>query len=678
VEAQRLERLRRSLHAMSFARLVAVPWIVIEVLTEEVSTVPVWGRGPGLWLAALLAAGGAVLDAATRRARTLRGARVVAVHGVILDSALVFGFVWLYASQPLAGMWAALYILPLEGAAFFALTGALATWGIISVGYAGLQVLASVRFDMVLSWNSVGFQLGVGFIISIIAGSLARSLHREREALEHELEERLRTEAELEERHRQLTEAREIARLGAWEWDLATNSVTWSEGVYEIHGLDPNADPDPERFLHLQHPADRERVRRVLERALQERATFSVDYRILRPDGRERFVRGKGETVVGPDGNAIGLFGTIQDITAQRAIEAALQHANTELQRSVDELEERNHQATLTASMGEMLLSCMSKEEASAVVRDFGQRMFPGSCGELAVVEDAALVAAASWPGERDGPSTTEPEACWALRRRQPHVVAAGPSVQRCAHLGSEEIASICVPLIAQGEALGVLTIGERENSAWLFGRANSSGRRLAQTMAEYVGLALANLNLRDELREQSLRDPLTGLFNRRYLLETLDRDLQRAERSETPLTLLAIDIDHFKEVNDSAGHAAGDAALREFGGFLAAEIRGSDIACRSGGDEFTVILTGATVEEATARAEQIRRGWAASRPPGDPQAMSLSIGVAGFPTHGSDAETLQHMADTALYKAKRAGRDRVVVCAGSVKPVKTLRIAAG
>lgn len=660
---------------MSLARLVAIPWIVIEVLTEEASTVPPWGRAPGLLLAASLASGGALLEFRAKRSTTVRQARTVAIAGVVLDSLVVFGFVWLYAAQPLSGMWASLYIMPLEAATFFALTGALAAWSMISVGYAVLQIAAAARFDLVLSWNSVGFQLGVGFIIALISGSLARSLHREREALEGELEERLRTERELAERHRQLTEARQIARLGAWELDLASDRLTWSEGVFEMHGLDPEAGNDAERLRRLYHPEDDGSVRRALTQAIEDRASFSMDYRIIRPDGETRFLRAKGETVLGPEGRAIGLFGTLQDITAQRVTELALHDTNVELLRSITELEQRNLQATLTASMGEMLLSCMSEDEIGTVVRDFGQRMFPGSHGELAVIDGTSLSLATSWPGERRGPTRTDAGSCWALRRRRPHAIGSGPSAQRCGHLGEEEISSICVPLIAQGEILGVMTIGDRSGNGWMQVPSGSSDRRLAQTMAEYAGLALANMRLRDELREQSLRDPLTGLFNRRYLLEALDRDLQRGRRSGTPLALLAIDIDHFKDLNDSAGHAAGDTALRDLGAYLSAEIRGGDVACRSGGDEFTIVLIGATVEQATARAEQLRNGCAALRAVTPAWEMSVSIGIAGS-AHGVDAESLQRLADAALYDAKRAGRDRVAVH-GSDATVTPLRIAA-
>lgn len=663
---------------MTVARLIAVPWVALQVVTEEAEFVPPVGRGPGLGLCALLLVGGLVIWGMTRRTKQVRCAKCLAIGGLVLDSLVVSGYVALYATQPLSGIWATLYILPLEAATFFALSGALLTWVGTAVLYVGVQVWTAGHSDLVLSWNTIGFQMGIGVIISIIAGLLARSLHREREALERELEERWRAERQLAERHRQLTEAREIARLGAWEWDLEADELTWSEGLFEIHGVEPVAEGSLELFRSMQHPDDRDRVRLALDRAVKERSSFALDYRIVGPSGEIRFLRGKGEAIIGPLGRVTGLIGTIQDITAQRSIEATMHEVNAELQRSVTELQQRNLQATLTASMGEMLLSCMTRDEINAVVSEFGERMFPGSAGELAVTDGSRLERAASWPGERVGPVVADRDACWALRMRRPHVVEAGPSAQRCAHLGADETASICVPLIAQGEVLGVLSIGDRADGRWMHEGPEGIGRRLAQTMAEYVGLALANLNLREELREQSLRDPLTGLFNRRHLVETLERDLQRALRSGEPLTLLAIDVDHFKELNDTDGHAAGDEALRELGAFLAAEIRSGDVACRTGGDEFTVVLAGATLEQATARAEQLRAGARDLVRVSGTWRMGISIGIAGFPPHGIDAESLHQLADEALYRAKRGGRDAVAVAAMPAAPIGALRLAAG
>lgn len=165
-------------------------------------------------------------------------------------------------------------------------------------------------------------------------------------------------------------------------------------------------------------------------------------------------------------------------------------------------------------------------------------------------------------------------------------------------------------------------------------------------------------------LREQSIRDHLTGLFNRRYMEETLDREIERAARDGLPLGLVMIDIDRFKRLNDALGHEAGDAVLRDLGRILGLQVRQSDIACRYGGEEFVLILPGASPEITRERAERVRR--AVKRVPRWRHealaAVTVSLGVAGYPRHGLDAAAVLAAADMALYRAKREGRDRVVV----------------
>jgi diguanylate cyclase (GGDEF)-like protein len=191
--------------------------------------------------------------------------------------------------------------------------------------------------------------------------------------------------------------------------------------------------------------------------------------------------------------------------------------------------------------------------------------------------------------------------------------------------------------------------------------------RQLARTVADSVGLALANLRLRDSLRQQSIRDPLTGLFNRRYLEETLERELSRAGREKQTIGVVMIDIDHFKHFNDAWGHEAGDKVLRDFGALLRTHIRGGDIACRYGGEEFTLILPSASIEVTSERAQNLLNAVAGLRHDGAApagQTISISMGIAIFPKNGSDGAELMRAADMALYQAKHAGRNRMAVAA--------------
>jgi len=166
-------------------------------------------------------------------------------------------------------------------------------------------------------------------------------------------------------------------------------------------------------------------------------------------------------------------------------------------------------------------------------------------------------------------------------------------------------------------------------------------------------------------LREQSVRDYLTGLFNRRYMEETLERELLRASRKKLSLGMIMLDVDDFKQFNDTYGHAAGDEILRELGSLLLRQVRGEDIACRYGGDEFILIMPDATREVTRERAELVCESARMIHSQFEGRALeavTLSLGVAVFPDHGSTSTGILRAVDAALYRAKHEGRGRVVV----------------
>jgi diguanylate cyclase (GGDEF)-like protein len=177
--------------------------------------------------------------------------------------------------------------------------------------------------------------------------------------------------------------------------------------------------------------------------------------------------------------------------------------------------------------------------------------------------------------------------------------------------------------------------------------------------------LALANLKLRELLRNQSIRDALTGLYNRRYLEESLNRELQRAKRADRSLSMVMLDLDHFKHFNDTFGHQVGDILLKEVAGAIKGRVRAGDLACRYGGEEFSLILSEVDTEGTVKCAESIReaikhlslhhRGQTLGT-------ITVSAGIASYPAHADNSEDLIRAADEALYQAKKAGRDRIFV----------------
>ena len=225
------------------------------------------------------------------------------------------------------------------------------------------------------------------------------------------------------------------------------------------------------------------------------------------------------------------------------------------------------------------------------------------------------------------------------------------------------------IALVAHNEALGVLLIRDDgpPTAALRHSLRNEPDRRqrLASALAEHIALTISNLDLRAALQIQAIRDPLTGLYNRRYMHEALERELHRARRRERPLSVMMLDIDHFKRYNDTLGHAAGDDALRLVSETLMAGVRAEDFVCRYGGEEFVVILPECALPQAAIRAEEVRtrlRELYVERPGELPEIVTVSIGVAAFQETTGRMDLLLKFADEALYQAKHKGRDRVVV----------------
>lgn len=280
------------------------------------------------------------------------------------------------------------------------------------------------------------------------------------------------------------------------------------------------------------------------------------------------------------------------------------------------------------------------------------------------------MEAVGTWGDTLDTEKTFAPDDCWALRRGKIHQVIDSTSPLLCAHVsGCPAGGHLCVPLAAQGETLGVLCV-ERPSQSPDLSLRHPEGQiealaRQASAVGERISLALANLRLREVLRRQSIRDPLTGLFNRRYMEESLEREVRRAARNDESVALLILDLDRFKQFNDTFGHPAGDALLRGFGDFLSQRTRGQDVACRYGGEEFVLILAYSDVDGACKRAELLREELKQLTVQHAGQVLgriSCSIGVSAFPGHGTTVEELLRTADQALYRAKTEGRDRVVV----------------
>jgi len=401
-----------------------------------------------------------------------------------------------------------------------------------------------------------------------------------------------------------------------------------------------------------------------LSRALAGESANGLEMCVRSPSGGEpRWMLAAGGPLLNNRGEKRGGVVFLRDITdrkiADEQLTAALQESET-LARESRELSE----------LGDSLQSCQTVNEAYRMSENALSGILGLRPGALYIINSSRdlMESAATW----NNCSTTEPvfhpDDCWGLRRGKPY---GGPgSPLPCSHVRVSVATNyLCVPLVAQGETLGVLYVEDKASllapspQAVQFEQATLKRRSIA--VAERVSLALANLKLRELLRNQSIRDPLTGLYNRRYLEESLNRELHRANRTGRTVSLVMLDLDHFKHFNDTFGHQVGDILLKEIAGVIKNRVRAGDLACRYGGEEFSLILAEVDTEGAHRCVESIRetikhlslhnRGQTLGT-------VTISAGIAAYPTHGDNSEDLIHAADEALYRAKKAGRDCIFV----------------
>jgi diguanylate cyclase (GGDEF)-like protein/PAS domain S-box-containing protein len=347
----------------------------------------------------------------------------------------------------------------------------------------------------------------------------------------------------------------------------------------------------------------------------------------------------------------------------------ALRDSQEEVKLQIELLEKRNQEWAQITEMSDLLQACRTADEAYPIIAQFVQRLIPKGSGALYLVHDLQDPAekVVAW-GEAP-PGNTESDMiigeCWGVRRGRIYAVQNVRNEPYCSHLKEPlPFAYMCIPLSAQGSVIGVLNLrcGSSEGASPVF---DEQEQRLATRIAEYIAITLTNLTLRDNLRSQAIRDPLTGLFNRRYMEETLDREIRRAQRHSTSVGVIMFDLDKMKPINDRFGHDAGDLVLKLLGHELLHTFRGEDVACRYGGDEFTIVLPEAALADVWRRAEQMRdaiKRLKITHEGKDLGAITLSIGVAAFPDHGQSGDRILMACDSALYAAKSEGGDRIMM----------------
>jgi diguanylate cyclase (GGDEF)-like protein/PAS domain S-box-containing protein len=456
-------------------------------------------------------------------------------------------------------------------------------------------------------------------------------------------------------------------------------------------------------WKHMVHPDDADSCFSKWQNALLTGDSYDVECRLRAKNGSYRWFVGRANPIRNAEGKVVKWFGTCTDIEDQKQnqqvleqqiLERTMQLADTNIrlqeemsererarreldrqnERMMEDLKKRSERATLLAKLGELLQSCIGLDEVFAAALGFAPKIFPAARGAMALLNSSRTLAEVigSWTGCQLPATEFEPTSCWALRTGHPHLVLSGDSTAPCAHAAGVKHTYLCIPILAQGETLGILHFQATDEVPQL----EASELSFKTTFAAQVGLSIVNIKLREALRTQSVRDALTGLYNRRYLEEVLERELRRASRAVQSLGILMIDLDHFKSFNDTYGHEAGDAVLREIGASLTKGVRAEDFVCRFGGEEFVVILPTADPAASRARAERLRLKTKSLTIMHQGRSMgmiTISVGVAVFPEHGLAPKELMAAADAALYEAKRGGRDQVVVA--SAKPAEDVTL---
>ena len=324
----------------------------------------------------------------------------------------------------------------------------------------------------------------------------------------------------------------------------------------------------------------------------------------------------------------------------------------------------------LLGDLNEWLQSSKSLSELFDMVARFLGHLLPESQGSIYVYSNSrdVLDGSAAWNGGHCK-SHIHPDSCWGLRRGRTYEFGRHEVNFCCEHLEEDDGRPYyCFPILAHGETVGLMHLRRAEGVRDV---EFYKSKKLAQMCAEQISMAIANVRMRDQLQEQSTRDPLTGLFNRRYMLDRLRRLMAAAKAKSEKVHLVYLDVDHFKKFNDTHGHDAGDIVLREVAQAMQEACDGDDIACRMGGEEFMLVWPAITDEKARERAEGLRQKIEALKVLYNEKhlpTITISSGIARYPDDDTDTQALLRHADAALYVAKDGGRNRVVFFADAQK----------
>jgi len=429
----------------------------------------------------------------------------------------------------------------------------------------------------------------------------------------------------------------------------------------------------------------------IMETLISERTVKGFEVQLYRKSGVVFWCLLNARSVQKTDSDEIShIEGFLADINDRKLaqegqekvledLEVMVEKRTAELSHRISELEQRNQLNRFLGEMADMMQSCHSISETFPVIRQYLKILFPADTCTLYLHNESGQLLDQVVPPVSDDQTLHSiiNDSCWALRQGKSYLFHEREQDMACEHTGETPHGYLCIPLIAQGVTIGLLHIvfdkpiePELEDAATLLDRKAS----LCSRLADHLSLAFANLRLQEELKLKSIQDSLTGLANRRHMEDILQRQFHRLLRYQTQCSLIMLDVDHFKDFNDTYGHEVGDLVLQELGRYLKKSTRGEDLACRFGGEEFIIIMVNTNIERAFDKAEKIRAEIAESLSIPHHSGLlnvTVSCGVATAPTHGKKIKTLLKAVDNALYQAKHNGRNRVEIAIAEDLPEK-------
>ncbi len=516
--------------------------------------------------------------------------------------------------------------------------------------------------------NSQGKITAINFICRDITER--KRLEREREEIRKEL-------ARSEEKYRSVFEyaglaivvydANEIVQL----WNKETERLTGYKAEEMIGRKIPQ--------MSIETPEQR---KELLKQVHQRGYVESHETSMMRKDGTKVPVEITLAALRDIKGEIVAFSLICEDITARKRLEREREEAleklvreeetrrsNEKLSTLVNRLEAQNFLNNVLSEMRNLLEVCSSVKETAPIISSSARKLFPETQGALFLMNESRsdLESVTRWGDFSEDVDNNffVPGDCWGLRRGRVHIVGKAEDSPICAHVRQIPAGGyMCLPLTARGNLIGLLHLRKARLTTEQATQSLSSMSDMAIIFSEQLSLAISNVKLTESLSRQSIQDPLSGLFNRRYMEESLGREIARAKRMQAQIGVVMADLDHLKVFNDTYGHTAGDLVIAQVGQVLKQKIRGSDIACRYGGEEFVIILPESSPEDTYKRADELREEMKRMELISQGQLLSsvtVSMGIATYPENGATADDLLRAADAALYKAKETGRDKVV-----------------